>query len=474
MNFDLRRRYSLLLFFTATVVAASACDVSDPFVDPPVVALIVVSGDEQTGMIGTTLSQPIVVRAVDAGGRGVAAVEIDWSLESGRGELDGDPRTNAEGLASASWRLGQDPGTLWARAEAGTLTAGFTALAVTELATLTGSVLAADSGSTAGLVATYSLGGTSASPIDAAGAFSLQVPVSSLAYSILIDAEPGSSRRYLPSLLDVPSGDRVTPFTVMLVPTEWQVRGGTYDDARRAISMLDAFEPPCQDETDSNCNGYFPWYWSDIPRIWPASALPIPVAFDHVESTAPISAADSTAFWQALDRMNADLGRPTFRPATVSSLPGGTATGISVRVDSTLTGSTGYANWWWDANGDLYRATVRLRTAAAFGNSRLVAHEMLHTLGHSHTCSFPSVMGGYGCAMNDGMSVDDVAYAQVGERLRRVLEAALPRFGIAAARAGEAAVLSGSQSAFRLAPSLWQRRLDAAVAFRRPGSDGAR
>lgn len=69
---------------------------------PPMLALEIVSGDEQMAPVETSLRKLFVVRVKDAIGRPVPGVLVTWSVASGEGELSVKrPRTDPQGLGSA-------------------------------------------------------------------------------------------------------------------------------------------------------------------------------------------------------------------------------------------------------------------------------------------------------------------------------------------------------------------------------------
>jgi hypothetical protein len=72
----------------------------------------IVSGDNQSGAPGTTLPNPVVVRAVDGSGRGVAWLSVGWAVTGGGGSVSPTVgTTGSDGSASARWTLGGSPGT---------------------------------------------------------------------------------------------------------------------------------------------------------------------------------------------------------------------------------------------------------------------------------------------------------------------------------------------------------------------------
>ena len=71
--------------------------------------LEMVSGDEQEGVRGTALSEPLVVRIEDQGGTVVEGVTVTFLPDAGHGSVS-EPMvdTDAEGRASTEWTLGVD------------------------------------------------------------------------------------------------------------------------------------------------------------------------------------------------------------------------------------------------------------------------------------------------------------------------------------------------------------------------------
>ncbi|MGH3378228.1 MAG: Ig-like domain repeat protein [Actinoallomurus sp.] len=85
--------------FTHTAVAGTAT------------VLELVSGDGQSGLVGTALPAPLVVRAHDAGDNPVAGLAVAWIPGQGGGTLAPTTSvTDAAGRASTQWTLGAAPG----------------------------------------------------------------------------------------------------------------------------------------------------------------------------------------------------------------------------------------------------------------------------------------------------------------------------------------------------------------------------
>jgi VCBS repeat-containing protein len=73
--------------------------------------LVLVSGDGQSGGIGATLTDPLVVRLEDDNGNGVGGRPITWVVAPGSGSVNPTSvLTDPNGLASTSWTLGSTVG----------------------------------------------------------------------------------------------------------------------------------------------------------------------------------------------------------------------------------------------------------------------------------------------------------------------------------------------------------------------------
>lgn len=297
----------------------------------------------------------------------------------------------------------------------------------------------------AGLTATLVSGSVRVSaPVAANGAFSVQANVPGDSADVIIDAE-GLNRTVLPSLVRVSTLTAASGLRLVLVPRTWTVSGGAHDGRAVTVSLVDAFRAPCQTPGDTNCDGFYPRAWTTGIKMWPATGFPVPVAFDRARSHQAISAADSAAFWTIVKRMNSDLGVEIFRPERVENLglaaDGRPASGVALRVDTTLSGFGAWTNWWWNASGDMYAGVVRPRSAALLGSPSLMTHELLHTQGIKHSCSWATVMGGYGCGSMQALTVHDVAYFQLARAMFERQRATGASVGLVAALQGERVVL---------------------------------
>jgi hypothetical protein len=104
------RRLALWLASLAIATVSLYCngDISDPQAHPASIAMV--SGDGQTGAVGQSLPEPLVVRIEDAQGRPVAGVGILWKAEGGGSIAESSVLSGSDGLATVHWSLGQVAG----------------------------------------------------------------------------------------------------------------------------------------------------------------------------------------------------------------------------------------------------------------------------------------------------------------------------------------------------------------------------
>lgn len=99
--------------YWVVVLVLLGCGEADPpvgpEVDPPVLSsLEILSGDSQAAWPGTSVSEPLVVRALDQFGVALAGVEVNWVASGGGSTSAPTSSTGTDGTASVSWELGHD------------------------------------------------------------------------------------------------------------------------------------------------------------------------------------------------------------------------------------------------------------------------------------------------------------------------------------------------------------------------------
>ncbi len=110
---------------TATIEAQLLTGPSDQVsfsVSLPASQVIADGGSGQTGVVGATLAQALTVKVAASDGVGVAGVPVSFSVASGGGSVSsGSATSDANGLASTSWKLGTTVGPQSVTASAGAL-----------------------------------------------------------------------------------------------------------------------------------------------------------------------------------------------------------------------------------------------------------------------------------------------------------------------------------------------------------------
>ena len=328
---------------------------------------------------------------------------------------------------------------------------------------LTGRLLPTDGGATQSLKFELQSGSGASlqlfdAGVDAAGAFRLDAPLTLVptdSVALVVDATT-SSRVYRPVVART-SSNRAVSIAVrpLLVPRRITFATPAYPTATIDVSLQSAFTRVCTDDTNANCNSFFPQIWKSSVILWADADLPVPLAFNR--ATGAITASDSIALWGVIDQMQRELGRQLFVPVDFSQVVAPDANGFSrkavlVSVDPSLSGFAGFTNWIWDGALNMLAAKTRVRLPSFLADRSLMTHELLHGLGFHHTCAWITVMGGYGCTSAPGATQADAAAFTLGYQIRRAILATPPsttladalrgeqlrELGLAAARAGDA------------------------------------
>ena len=284
-------------------------------------------------------------------------------------------------------------------------------------------------------------------PIDGSGAFDFWAPIESwhtTSVDLIVDAPPGVRRSFHPTMA------QATPTTAidavarpLVVPESVTFTSATFGTKTLPFSARAAFTAVCTDTTNANCNSFFPASWlSSTPQLWPETQLPVPVAFNRLASAGTITDADSVAVWATIGQMHDALGRKLFQPATLASLAtpndeGYTEGAVLISIDNALSPGAGYTNWRYDGAGSVFEAKTRVGSEGALSLRGLMTHELLHALGFHHTCAWPSVMGGYGCPLVGGATMQDASAFNLAWTLRQTIIAHHPTTFLADARRGE-------------------------------------
>ena len=92
-----------------SIALMAAC--SDSTSAPVPAAFTATGGNDQSGVVAATLASPLAVRATDDRGNGLGGVPVTWTVKSGGGAIvEAATTTDAQGTATARWRLGPSAG----------------------------------------------------------------------------------------------------------------------------------------------------------------------------------------------------------------------------------------------------------------------------------------------------------------------------------------------------------------------------
>ena len=289
-----------------------------------------------------------------------------------------------------------------------------------------GRIIPADSGSLDGVhVVAVDSRGEYEALIDSSGLFVGSFPAPPTSRVTLRVFSDSTAPRYHTSVVMLGAGVPSSPTRIVLVPTRWRIRGGSFDGREVAI------DPARATTRYGDGTGY--WRLTRRGRTigravsWVVDSFPIRVAFRHERGDPAITEHDSAAFWSVANRLERTLGRTLFRPSTFEEIDGG-ADGILVTVDRRMS-AAGKTFVTYDASGRLYEALVTVSEREYLGQSRVATHELLHAIGFGHTRGWPSIMGPHTNGI-DTPSVEDVAYAQLYYAISQLQREKEAPFGI--------------------------------------------
>ena len=254
-----------------------------------------------------------------------------------------------------------------------------------------------------------------------------------------------ATRAIQPALLRLGRADLEGELEIIIIPARWTIGEGRYAGAEVDVRLSRAFERAC-----ALCSTFYRFSIGDRPtgreslQGWPAKRFPLQVAFDREWPALNVTARDSTAFWSEADALEAALGADIFRPATFEEArpreTGGPDDAVLVWVDPDMRDASGLGSAVGNGH-DIEYGDVRLHRGALrgrVGGEGLVAHELMHTLGFGHTCAWRSVLADIRRCPGQRAATatpEDVAYAQLAARLRRLLSTDVRRWGLEAALA---------------------------------------
>jgi hypothetical protein len=309
-----------------------------------------------------------------------------------------------------------------------------------------GRLWAADGGSTAGLrVTVYAGAWADSAAVDSAGRFRVRRPASLAGDSVRVVVD-APERVFHPSVAAVPRAEWDEEARIVLVPRRWAIASGTHAGDTVPVSMVRAFEPACR----GCASGFYgragarSGARAGAVPAWRPGSFPLRVAFDHEYTTETITRRDSAAFWRDVGELERDLGMHLFRPARFADtapVDEGPDDVVLVWVESGMR-AAGLGSVTYTGSNINYGA-VRIHAARSFTEPAapgLVAHEMVHTLGVGHTCTWHSVMADVTRCPRQRASAptaEDVAYVQLHLAMGSLQRAHRARWGFDAALRGE-------------------------------------
>ncbi|MGE5101377.1 MAG: hypothetical protein ACM3SX_15420 [Deltaproteobacteria bacterium] len=275
------------------------------------------------------------------------------------------------------------------------------------IALLTGRLVALDSQPIAGVEVIVRwnersvLGAVDTLRVDSTGRFGALIrDVTGDSVTFVIESTPSS--RYRGARLTVPKARLTEEVRLLLVPRRWPIRRGRFTGAEVPIDP-DAALRRAPDF------GSFGRVSSMRVVGWMPGSYPVPVILRHDDGSR-ISAADSTAFWDAARDVEQSLGDRFFIPWNDTTMHGRIFP-VDVRVDRSVPGA-GMTFITWDSDGNIFEGSVRFHGSPEIQTRGVVEHELMHVLGFGHTTAWPSAMETRALRART-VTEEDVAYAQL-------------------------------------------------------------
>lgn len=235
------------------------------------------------------------------------------------------------------------------------------------------------------------------------GRMTMEIPVSLDSVRMVFDGDP----RYWPRTPVLYHGDYFhQTVSIILEPRNWKIRAQQYAGQVLAVSerLAETAAGPADGGTFNEFVGqfftppYLPKSTGGRTKVfvrWPASKLPVRVGIIWSKSPGNDRVADST---YVTDVVVQTLNRALGNQLTVGVIPGDTVPvgmiGITLGNDTLSTPTGGGGTWTDQTTGEILRGSVTFSSRAILGPNNLWAflHELIHTLGKGHTCSWNTVM----------------------------------------------------------------------------------
>jgi hypothetical protein len=275
------------------------------------------------------------------------------------------------------------------------------------------------------------------------GSFRLRLPrIPQDTGLVVFDVVDTMDGEYHPALLRLAPHELADEIRLVLIPRNWTIQAGFLAGRAAKLDLKAAFEmPPGEDRLSLLMREGAHSPAGSPDGLWPATSLPIPVAFLQQTGSPEITSADTAAFWRIVERFQQQVGRAIFRPAQLADFTEPSAelptNGITVEVAAGLYSPALAGKPDRPEDGRL--GWIAVREPAVLHDPYLVVHELMHTLGFGHTCAVLSVMSD---TCNHGPrptmpTVYDVAYLELRLALREAMLRHSAPYGLLEALNGE-------------------------------------
>jgi hypothetical protein len=267
---------------------------------------------------------------------------------------------------------------------------------------------------------------------------------------IRIDESGSATPRFHPAIATISGADLRTTQDFVLVPRRWTIAAGAgstspcrYSGQTVDIDLELAYARSVADPSSfywrtPNAGGG----WTYRTAAFPASALPVPVAFDRTIGTDPVTDTDSASFWSVVNELESEICTNAFQPVVVTAVS--PPRGVRIIIDRGLDAvARGGPNIETERGASvIVGGSIVCRAASCLASGEVGRHELLHVLGFGHSCAWPTVMRA-GCAGEPRASATDVAYFQVYYAVRAIQLSAGAQHALAAAHQGQRVIARG-------------------------------
>jgi hypothetical protein len=271
--------------------------------------------------------------------------------------------------------------------------------------------------------------------VDVAMNQSVRSQLSGDSISVVVDRVGNEERIFIPLSGKIGKNTALSGqiLPIILSPINWKISCGTFAGHIESISLHEATIPT------GDGLGFYQMrrFWQNFPRFW---------AFDRTnESNVEFTTADSLAQERTWTRLEGYFCEKLAKPGTYAQVLENGGWFLRVNTNHPVIGNAGTGSnspnspyLFWGGT------TLRDRNDL---DSGLQEHELLHTLGFGHTCSWFSVMftncNHFG---SDNVTPSDVAYIKLFYAVRKLEVDRSAVLGLDASIKGEREIILGLPS----------------------------